>query len=60
MQSMLGTRKLILSSAYYNNILSLQNLFQLSPTNFHYYLSEINSFHFTVRFYSVFLLIFIK
>ncbi len=35
MQSMLGTKNsIILSLAYYNNILSLQNLFQLSPMNF--------------------------
>ncbi len=33
---------LVLSSPYYNDILSLQNLLQISPINFHYYLSELN------------------
>jgi len=61
MQTMLGIRNLlqlnsiILSSPYYNEILSSRNIFLLSTMNFHYYLSETNSFHlinFTVWFYS--------
>uniref|UniRef100_A0A673GDL6 Ig-like domain-containing protein n=1 Tax=Sinocyclocheilus rhinocerous TaxID=307959 RepID=A0A673GDL6_9TELE len=34
-----------LISAYYKDILSSQNFFQLRTMNFHYYLSKINSFH---------------